>query len=78
MTDNIERLIFSKSCHDYTKTGLEREQGPRHWGRWLGCGVGVRWWLLGEGLLLEWGGGGGVVMVGWCEGGWVEGGGTGK
>ena len=59
MTDNIERLIFSKSCHDYTKTGLEREQGPRHWGRWLGCGVGVRWWLLGEGLLLDKGGGGG-------------------
>ena len=57
--------------------------------RWLGCGVGVRWWLLGEGLLFEGGGGGGggrgavngwwvVVMVGWCEGGWVEGGGTGE
>ena len=24
------------------------------------------------------GGGGGGVMVGWCEGRWVEGGGTGK
>ena len=86
VTDNIKRLIFSKSCRDYTKTGLEREQGfPSLWGRWLGCGVGVRWWLLGEGLLGEGGGGGGgvngwwvVVTVGWCEGGWVEGGGTGE
>ena len=36
------------------------------------------WWLLGEGLVL--GGVKGwwvVVMVVWCEGGWVDGGGTG-
>ena len=84
MTDNIERLIFSKSCHDYTKTGLEREQGPKHWGRWLGCGVGVRWWLLGEGLLLRGGGGGGGVsmaggcMVGGGDGWLVWGGGGGE
>ena len=67
MTDNIERLIFSKSCHDYTKTGLEREQGFRPlWGRWLRCGVGVRWWLLGEWLLF--GGGGGQWLVGGGDG----------
>ena len=78
VTDNIEHLIFSKSCRDYTKTRLEREQGFQPlWGRWLGCCVGVRWWLLSEGLLFEGRGGGGgvngwwvVVMVGWCEGGW--------
>ena len=36
------------------------------------------WWLLDEGLVL--GGVKGwwvVVMVVWCEGGWVDGGGTG-
>ena len=27
VTDNIEHLIFSKSCCDYTKTRLEREHG---------------------------------------------------
>ena len=36
-----------------------------------------------KGCCLRGGGGGGgcqwvVVMIGWCEGGWVEGGGTGK
>ena len=39
----------------------------------------MRWWLLGEGLLL--GGVNGwwvVVMVVWCEGGWVDGGETGE
>ena len=52
--DNIEHLILSKRCRDYTKTGLEREQGFRPlWGRWLGCCVGARWWLLGERLLFE-------------------------
>ena len=48
------------------------------WGRWLGVWCqGVRWWLLGEGLLLE--GVNGwwlVVMVAWCDGGWVDGGET--
>ena len=72
VTDNIEHLIFSKSCRDYTKTRLEREQGFQPlWGRWLGCCVGVRWWLLGEGLLFEGRGGGG----GGCQ--WLVGGGDG-
>ena len=48
-------------------------------GGW-GCGIrGVRWWLLGEGLLLGGVNGWGVVvMVLWCEGGWVDGGETGE